>query len=68
MPLFHAVLYHFVVLLLRSHPDEPFPRPRFFDRLPTYKEIKDNTHYYIIGGQHTVKAHRVLIQEGNLFH
>ena len=60
--LFHVAIQQLVVLpltfpSLQRDLDEPFPRPRFFDMVSTQREIKDTTHYYLIGWQHCVEAH-----------
>ena len=39
---------------------------KFFMEKPTWKDIGPNMHYVIIGGQHCVAIHRVLVGEGSL--
>jgi hypothetical protein len=50
------------VLPLKSRPVPG--RVEFFDTRPTIEDCRNpSTHFYIIGGQYTVEAHRILMHE-----
>lgn len=70
MPSFQALLQHVYVMPLRGPPrrtrDSDVPVAEYFLEPPKRKDINANTHFYIIGGQHSVAAHKFLIEEGIL--
>jgi hypothetical protein len=72
MPSFQMGRQHLYLLPLKKKPinrqgkKEEFPPATFFELPPQRHEINAETSFYIIGGQHSVEAHRRLIAEGCL--
>jgi len=38
----------------------------FYDSIPNKKDLMSTTNYYIIGGQHTIKVHKNLVESGEI--
>ena len=71
---FHASIQHLYLMPVKGEylvrkedfTNIPLDTYEFFMEQPMWKDIGPNTHYVIIGGQHCLAAHRVLVGEGNL--
>ena len=54
------------VLPLKHGPHGPHQAVTFWETLPKRTSITEKSHYYIIGGQHTVEAYKQLIDKGDI--
>ena len=71
---FQASLQYLYVMPIRGTPqnrvedygDIPYNAYEFYTEQPKLEDIGHNTHYVVIGGQHCVAAHKVLLKEGSL--
>ena len=54
------------VLPLRVGPYGPNKKVKYWDECPLKEKLTLHLHYYIIGGQHTVEATRLLIESGDI--
>ena len=52
---------YIIVLPLKKGPHRPDREVTFWDTCPRSISLTKRSHYYIIGGQHTMEAHKVLI-------
>ena len=72
---FQASLQHLYVMPIKGVPevrpedytDVPHDAYEYFKEQPSWNDINSQTHYVIIGGQHCVAVHKLLIEEGSLF-
>jgi hypothetical protein len=63
---FHASDRIITVLPLQRGPYGANKVVQYYDERPTKAAIQKDTHFYIIGGQHTVEAHKNLIAAGEI--
>ena len=54
------------VLPLKEGPHGPDKKVKYWDECPPKEKLTPHLHYYIIGGQHTVEATRLLIESGDI--
>ena len=65
---YHSENRYITVLPLRRGPYGPDKTVDFFSSCPRKDQITAKTHYYIIGGQHTVQGTQELIESGDIPH
>ena len=54
------------VLPLKHGPQGPNETVAFWETVSKKTSITEKSHYFIIGGQHTVEAHKQLIEKGDI--
>ena len=54
------------VLPLKEGPHCLDKKVKYWDECPPKEKLTPHLHYYIIGGQHTVEATRLLIESGDI--
>lgn len=65
-PDYHSEKRYITVLPLRAGPYGEKNLVKYWDVVPKKESLTAKTHYYIIGGQHTVEAHRHLVEQGHI--
>ena len=63
---YHSENWYITVYPIKTAPQGPEKIPKFWDTCPKKENLTSTTHYYIIGGQHTVEAHRLLLENGDI--
>ena len=62
----HSEYKLITVLPLKRGPYGPIKIVEFFNPCVPREKLTTTTHYYIIGGQHMVEAHRILVETGEI--
>ena len=63
---YHSEYRLITVLPLKRGPYGSDGVVEFFNPCPPREKLTNTTHYYIIGGQHTVEAHKILVESGEI--